>query len=106
MNNEELKRWKEGVIKHMSSVQTIIDDRSFLKQMFETHLKSFFDYDEIEYNRDFTEITLKWNPDHNPSINHRNIADLGMDWSISSNFDEDELRTIGVEIILYPFGGA
>lgn len=98
----ELETWKNAVSIHLDSLESIIEDRKILKNSIETHLKSCFDWDDIEYNKDFTVITLKWEYNHNPVIRHENISELNMDWIIRADYDDKAFRIVIVEV--YPFG--
>ena len=101
-NLEELENWRDAVGIHMDALDTIINDRKILKNSIEAHLKSCFDWDDIEYNKDFTVITLKWEYGHNPVIRHENISELNMDWIIRADYDDEAFRIVVVEV--YPFG--
>lgn len=98
----ELDKWREAVSIHMKQLDTLIDDRRILKEEIEPHLRTAFQWDEIDYNRDFSEITLKWKKDHHPIILHENIKDFGMDWEICAEYDDSAFRIVVVKI--YPFG--
>lgn len=98
MELEEFATWKEAVALHMDTLDAIITDRKILKNSMEDHLKMCFEWDEIEYNRDFSIITLKWTEYNTPIIHHDKICQLNMDWSIESNYDDE------IIIKVYPFG--
>lgn len=102
MNIEELVAWKSGVSEHMDALDILLNDRKILKKHIEDHLKSCFQWDTIEYNRDFSEITLKWDAGHSPIIFHENIVNLNMDWEINAGYDGGANRI--VIITVYPFG--
>lgn len=97
-----LSEWKEAVSIHMDALDTLINDRKILKNSIEEHLKLCFEWDDIEYNRDFSVITLKWQYNHNPVIKHDKICQLDMDWIIRADYDDEAFRIVVVEI--YPFG--
>lgn len=102
MNPEKYDNWINAVKEHMNMLDTLISDRNTLKIMFEEHLRKFFDYDDIEYNRDFTKITLKYNPEHNVFINPKKLDGLLMDFEVSANYNDKAERIINIQ--LYPFG--
>ena len=102
MNAEQLSIWRKAVNENVSSVEKLVDDRIALKQLFEEHLRIFFDYDDIEYDKDFHRIALKWENGRSPIIDNEIISQLGMDWCVSHKFDE--ALGDGVVIELYPFG--
>lgn len=97
-----LDQWNQAVDEHMTMLNSLIDDRITLKNMFSAYLRQFFDYDSIDYSRDFRVITLRWEEDRNVSIDNDTISNLGMDWLISTEFT-DKLG-YGVVVIVYPFG--
>lgn len=99
---EELDSWKYAVSEHISFVDQTINDRQILKETIEKHLSQFFDWDIIDYNRDFTMITLKWDHGVNPVIRNDKIHELGMDWIIKSDYDDKANRIVVIEI--YPWG--
>ena len=98
----ELETWKKAVNEHIDMLNSLVDDRKSLKKSIEEHLKSCFEWDDIEYNRDFSVITLKWDKDTSPVIYHDKISELGMDWSIHADYDENAFKIIVVEV--YPWG--
>lgn len=102
MEIEELNNWKEGVCLHIDHLNTLINDRKILKNSMEEHLKSVFQWDDIEFNRDFTRIELTWEHGHNPVIKPENVAKLGMDWIIRADYDDKANRVVVIEI--YPWG--
>ena len=102
MNTDELSSWRDGVNEHISMVDTLVNDRKILKNLIEEHLKQFFDWDSIEYNKDFSEITMKWDKDCHPIIKHEKINELMMDWCISVGYDDNAFRIVVIEV--YPFG--
>lgn len=102
MNIEQLDQWNQAVDEHMSMLESLINDRIALKSMFNEHLRKFFDYDSIEYSKDFKVITLRWDYGRNVSIDNDTISNLGMGWVISTEFT-DKLG-YGVVVTVYPFG--
>lgn len=102
MNSEELEMWKDGVFEHCHYLETLVNDRKTLKGLIEEHLKQFFDWDEIEYSKDFDVITMKWAHDAQPVIYNTKIGELGMDWIIKAEYDDLAYRIVVIEI--YPFG--
>ena len=98
MDDVNLETWKKGVSVHLGHVNSIIEDRKSLKDLLESHLKRFFDYDYIETDREFKVITLTWSHGRTLSIESNIIDMLGMDWKIKT----DEANRIVVEV--YPFG--
>ena len=102
MNSEQLADWRIDVGHHLETLEMMINDRKILKNLMEEHLKSVFHYDDIEYNRDFSVITLKWEKHTNPIINHDAIRDFGMDWEISTGYDDRAFSIVVVKV--YPFG--
>ena len=100
MNIDE---WKNGVREHIYSLNTIIKERQILKELIKDYLSQFFDFDSWETNRDFSKIILKWDKNHNPVINEEsNISELGMDWIITAEYDDEANRIVVIE--LYPWG--
>lgn len=102
MNTEQLDQWGQAINEHMVMVDSLINDRITLKNMFSEHLRQFFDYDSIEYSKDFRSISLRWDYGRNVSIDNDTISNLGMDWLISTEFT-DKLG-YGVVVTVYPFG--
>ena len=102
MNLEEFRTWQDGVCEHIRMLDQMVDDRKILKEIIEKHLKQFFDYDDIEYDREFNKITLKWDKGTSPVIKNDMIADLHMDWIIRADYDDNAFRVVVVEV--YPFG--
>lgn len=101
MNKLSVDAWKSGVNDYVEALDTIHNDEQILKDSFEKHIREFFDFDTIEYNKKFTKITLRWKRDHHPVIRHTTIHRLGMDWIISADYDDKAFRIVKVE--LYPF---
>lgn len=102
MNEQELLVWSEAVDEHMAMLETTINDRRELKTIIETHLKQFFEWDRIEYNRDFSRIELFYALHHNPVFKTENMGGLGMDFIVRADYDDSANRIVVVE--LYPFG--
>lgn len=98
----DLEKWRMAVNEHMSIVDQSLEDRQILKQRIEEHLSQFFEWDDIEYNRDLSTIILKWAKNVNPVIKADNISDIGMDWIIRTGRDEDAFSIVEIEI--YPWG--
>lgn len=94
--------WRTAVADHISSLDNLVNDRGILKDELEKHLSQFFEWDNIEYNRDFSLITLSWEKDVNPVIKSDKISELGMDWIIKTGRDESAFSIVMVEI--YPWG--
>jgi hypothetical protein len=101
MDSDEFKQWQDAVLLHCQERDRIVNDRRELKSLFEAHLKQFFDFDSIEFDKDFNVITLKWKKDVSPIIKD-NIGELGMEWVISSGYDDMAFGIVVVEV--YPFG--
>ena len=97
-----LENWRKAVDEHISIVDQTIEDRNALKQSIEEHLSQFFTWEEIEYNRDFTVIKLKWAYGVSPIIKADKISDLKMDWIISADYDDKANRIVLIEV--YPWG--
>lgn len=94
--------WKEDVMTHRKTVATVLNDRKMLKKSMENYLHEYFNYDLIKFSTDLNEITLLWSYDNEPVINPTKLVDLGMDFVISSEYD-DELG-MSASIKIYPFG--
>ena len=97
-----LDDWRLAVTDHISSLDQLVNDRAILKDELEKHLSQFFEWDDIEYNRDFSLITLSWEKDVNPVIKSDKISELGMDWIIKTGRDDSAFSIVIVEI--YPWG--
>ena len=97
-----LENWRKAVDEHISIVDQTIEDRNTLKQSIEEHLSQFFNWDDIEYNRDFSVITLKWEKDVNPVIKSETISKIGMDWIIKTGRDDGAFSIVEIEV--YPWG--
>ena len=97
-----LDTWKKAVDEHISILDQTIEDRNTLKKSIEEHLSQFFEWEEIEYNRDFTVITLSWAYGVSPVIKADKISDLKMDWIINADYDDKANRIVTVEI--HPWG--
>lgn len=97
-----LDTWKKAVDEHIAILDQTIEDRNALKQCIEEHLSQFFDWDDIEYNRDFSVITLKWEKDVNPVIKSETISKIGMDWIIKTGRDDGAFSIVEIEV--YPWG--
>lgn len=102
MNLQEFRNWQDDVKDHIISLNTIVNDRRVLKENLENHLREFFNFKEIEYDREFSKIILKWDKNTNPTILNDKISELHMDWIISSAYDDMANRIVVVEV--YPFG--
>lgn len=102
MNKEEFENWQIGVKEHLFNLNTLIEERVLLKKYLENHLQQFFDFEEIEYDKDFKKIKLMWSEKSSPIINHKNIGNLMMDWIIKSGYNDKADKVIIVEV--YPFG--
>lgn len=97
-----LEEWRIDVGHHLETLDMLINDRKILKNLIEEHLKSCFDWNDIEYNKDFSVITLKWERKVNPIIHHDKISELGLDWEIATDYDDGAFPIIVVKV--YPFG--
>lgn len=102
MNSDELQSWKEAVGIHLEHLDALINDRKTLKNSLIEHLKSCFDWDDIEFNKNLSKVELTWEYGHNPIIKHENIGQLGMDWIIRADYDDSANRIVVIEV--YPFG--
>lgn len=98
MDKDEYQTWMGAVQEHMNSLDRVIEDRVLLKKILENHIEQFFDWDEIEYNRDFTEVILTINTSDPVTIDSEKIKELMMEWSI------DPCDYNSFKIIVYPFG--
>lgn len=102
MNPEEIQHWKEDVNHHLETLEMMVNDRKTLKNLIEAHLKLCFNWDNIEYNKDFSVITLKWKRNVNPIIKAENIKKLLFDWEISADYDDEAFKIVVVKV--YPWG--
>lgn len=103
MNLEEYRQWQDDVMENSRMAQTIIHDKVVLKELMTSHLKEFFDFDDIEYTPDFNKIILKWNYTNDPIIyDPLKLKDLNMGFIITHGYSS-ELGS-GIRIELYPFG--
>lgn len=102
MTPDDLQQWKNNVNTHIDYLNCIVDARKSLKKTIEDHLRVCFNWDDIEYNRDFSVITLKWDKENNPIIRAENISELSMDWIIRADYDDSAFRIVVIEI--YPWG--
>ena len=96
-----LQDWKDGVKSHMTVVDQIVEDRILLKSSIEEYLSKVFEWDEIEYNRDFTVISMYWTmmDEKCPVINGKDLSEFEMDWLIRL---DNANRIVIIEV--YPFG--
>ena len=101
MDSDELRQWQDAVMVHCQERDRIVNDRIELKKVLEAHLKQFFKYDSIHFDKDFNKITLKWAKEVSPVI-RSNIKELGMEWIISTGHDDMAFNIVVVEV--YPFG--
>ena len=102
MNHDELDLWREAVFIHCKERDELVNDRREIKSRLEAHLKKFFSFDEIVYcDFNFNKIELKFDKDVSPVI-PQNIGELGMEWIISTGYDNKAFSIIVIEI--YPFG--
>lgn len=97
-----MDKWKLAVEDHIAHLDQLVVDRDILKNEIEKHLSQFFDWEEIEYNRDFSVIKLKWAYGESPVIKADKISDLNMDWIISADYDDKANRIVLIEV--YPWG--
>ena len=95
MNQSEFLSWVDCVQSHMDLVDEMVEDRVSLKEKLENHLSQFFDFEEIEFNRDFSKVTL-WID--GMFVDCEELSGLLMPWRIESTYDE------GIEVIIYPLG--
>lgn len=102
MEFEELSAWREGVQEHMIALDVLVNDRKILKKHLENHLHQVFDWDDIEYNKDFTVVSLKWDTNHQPVIKNENLEKLQMDMEIKASYDDCANRIVVIDV--YPFG--
>lgn len=102
MNKEEIEMWKDGVMEHCHSISVIAKDRKTIKKMMVDHLSQFFEWDVIEFDKNFNTITMAWEYSTDPIIKLDKIKELGMDFIIGHRFFK-ELGD-GVTITVYPFG--
>ncbi|WP_458456483.1 hypothetical protein [Methanobrevibacter sp.] len=102
MNQDNFDTWINAIKEHINMLDNLINDRRMLKDMIETHLREFFDYDDIEYNRDFSKITLTFKPKHHVIINPENLVGLLMDFEVIPAYDDNAERIIQIHV--YPLG--
>ena len=86
----------------MAMLNTLVEDRKFLKRIIETHLRDFFNWDNIEYNRDFSIITLFFNKDNTVFVDSEKLSELLFNYSIEATYDDSANRIVKIEV--YPFG--
>jgi hypothetical protein len=101
MDKNDFLTWVGAVEEHMNCLDRIIEDRLLLKKMIQDHLKQFFNWDEIEFNRDFSEITLvvhSLDASDGFIIDPEKIGELMMHWAIEPYGD------YSFKVIVYPFG--
>lgn len=96
MDKNEFLTWVGAVEEHINCLDRIIEDRKLLKKMIVNHLEQFFKWSDIDFNRDFSVITLTVYEDM--IVNPENLSDLMMHWEIQS-YDYNCFR-----IVVYPFG--
>ena len=101
MDKDEFRQWQDAVMVHCQERDRIVNDRIELKKVLEAHLRQFFQYDSIEFDKDFNKIILKWEKGVNPIIKE-NIGELGMQWILSTGHDDKAFNIVVVEV--YPFG--
>ena len=80
MNIEELRVWQDCVLEHCHAIDVLRTDRDIVKDTIVSHIKQFFEPDEIVFSEKFDVITLKFR-ESSPII-HTNIGELGMEWEI------------------------
>ena len=102
MNKEDLQSWREAIKYHVGTLDKLVEERQALKEVFEEHLSNFFSWDGIEYNRDFSRISLYYKKDTGAVIKSDNMSELGMDWIVSPEYDDRAFKIIRID--LYPFG--
>ena len=95
MNEKVLDAWIKATGEHIEMISTIVKDRRLLKDMIEDHLSQFFDWDDIEYDRDFSEITLTFKDE---LVIKKDTSKLLMPFRIYGTYD----KCIKVEV--YPKG--
>ena len=103
MNSKELDMWKNGVDEHLQLVKQVVDERIALKTHMEEHLRGFFDgFVEIDFSQNLDVISLKWAYETSPIIKNDIIGNLGMDWEITTDYNDDAFKVVVIRI--YPFG--
>lgn len=98
----DIEKWREDVSTHNHAMEVMVNDRFTLKKTIITHLKQYFDFDDISFENDFSVITLKWDYSKGLVINPSDLIGLNMEFTVSHEFS-DELGD-GVIVQLYPFG--
>ena len=98
MDLNEIGNWKNAVEIHVDQVKAIVEDRKTLKNLMEGFLKAYFNFDEIEFNNDFSKISLLWDFPNEPTFTQEQIKDFPFEWKVNSNRSDD------VQIDIYPWG--
>ena len=102
MDEDQLFGWQTCVREHIESLDQLVKDRKLLKSAFEEHLRQVFDWDDIEYNRDMSVVSLTFIKDHQPIIKTENLKNLGMDFQVKAEYDD--CADLIVVIDVFPFG--
>lgn len=88
-----LDEWTNEVVNHNQIMATVFNDRKILKNSMEEFLKSYFDFQDIEFSSDLKVITLSFK--YEATILNESIGDFPLDYKI------DFYRSA---IEVYPFG--
>lgn len=102
MDENNLSAWRDDVKEHMALLDNLIEHRKFLKAVIEEHLRQVFDWDDIEYNRDMSVVSLTFIKDHQPIIKTENLKNLGMDFQVKAEYDDCANRIVVIDV--FPFG--
>ena len=89
--------WKKAVLENSNQLELGFKDRASLKSIIKEYLSQFFDYDSIEFEEDWS-ILMKWGYGNDALIDLSKISELGMDFSISTVFEDDLGQCIVIKI--------
>ena len=101
VDDNEFITWVGATQEHMNALDRLIEDRKLLKNLIENHLREFFDFEESEFNRDMSVISLKISNEYT-HIRSEKLSELHMDWAIVINYDGYGIDSVAIEV--YPFG--
>lgn len=99
----DIEMWKKTVQENTRDINSLVKDRIELKEIFETYLKEFFNFDEIDFSQNCDRISLKWRHNSTPNINKKSIDRLDMDWAITTGFSDN--LGMGIIVEIFPWGG-
>lgn len=100
MDEAQMDMWKSGVSDFHRKVDEIIDDRKKLKELIKEHISQFFEFKDFRCDSVFDVISIKL--PNEDLVLPKNIGDIGMDWTISTGYDEKANPIIIINF--YPFG--